>query len=243
MVHLHEVRDTDTHFIIDPVTRAVKNANSAKNTLMLGDHNSEIFTFQIPKEVEGHDMSLCNKVEIHYIDISADKANKSADVYKVKNMRADEEQSDMLVFSWLISGNATKYAGTLNFRIRFACVDEDGIYTYKWHTDIFKGITISDGFDNTKAVVEEYSDILAAWERRIVALEEGGTGSFEDIKEAVDAYLKENPVTGSAGLPSITEEDDGKVLTANGGKWEAAPVTIPYSEVTNTAGGITANIG
>lgn len=205
MVHLHDVRDTDTHFIIDPVTRAIKNANSAKNTLMLGDHNSEIFTFQIPKEVEGHDMSLCNKVEVHYIDISADKANKSADVYKVKNMRVDDKQSDTLVFSWLISGNATKYAGTLNFRIRFACVDEDGIYTYKWHTDIFKGITISDGFDNTAAVVEEYSDILAAWERRIVALEEGGTGSAEDIKEAIESYLDENPIKG------MTEEQEARL--------------------------------
>lgn len=241
MVHLHDVRDTDTHFIIDPVTRVIKNANSAKNTLMLGDHNSEIFTFEIPKEVEGHDMSLCNKVEIHYIDISADKANKSVDVYKVKNKQIDGEQPDMLVFSWLISGNATKYAGTLNFRIRFACVDEDGVYTYKWHTDIFKGITISDGFDNTAAVVEEYSDILAAWERRIVALEEGGTSSTEDIREAVEAYFENNPV--ASGLPLISEDDEGKVLTAEGGKWKAKTVTIPYNEVTNTAGGTTVNIG
>lgn len=48
--------------------------------------------------------------------------------------------------------------------------------------------------------------------------------------------------TGS-GLPGVTDEDEGKVLTVVGGKWEPAPVTIPYSETTNTAGGTTVNIG
>lgn len=40
MAHLHQVRDTDTHFIIDPVTRAVTNANEVKNRIFRGDHNS-----------------------------------------------------------------------------------------------------------------------------------------------------------------------------------------------------------
>ena len=77
MAHLHDVRDADTHFTIDPITRTISNANSAKNKLVMGDHNSEIFSFELPKEVEGHDMSLCNKVEIHYINIAADKTSTS----------------------------------------------------------------------------------------------------------------------------------------------------------------------
>lgn len=172
MAHLHEVRDSDTHFVIDPVTRWITNS-SDKNTLMQGDHNSEVYTFEIPKEVEGHDMSQCNRVEIHYIDASADKTSKSTDVYTVADMQPDENEPETLTFSWLVSGNATKYAGLLSFRIRFGCVDENGNYTYKWHTDIYKGITISDGFDNAPAVVEEYSDVLAAWESRLDALEDG----------------------------------------------------------------------
>ena len=55
MAHLHEVRDTDKHFVIDPTTRAITN-NSGKNVLMQGDHNSEIYTFEIPKMVEGHEL-------------------------------------------------------------------------------------------------------------------------------------------------------------------------------------------
>ena len=68
-LHLHEMRDTDKHFIIDPVTRSITNANAAKNKLIQFDHNSEIFTFEIPQYVDGHDMNKCDKVEIHYINI------------------------------------------------------------------------------------------------------------------------------------------------------------------------------
>lgn len=174
MALLHEVRDMDTHFVIDPITRVITNPNSAKNKLMMGDHNSEIYTFELPKVVEGHDMSLCNQVRIHYNDISADKANASKDVYTVADMHIDSEVTDTLVFSWLISGNATKYAGLLSFRIQFLCIDASGEITYKWHTEVFKGITISDGFDNTEAVVEEYSDVIAEWEARLDALEQIG---------------------------------------------------------------------
>lgn len=49
--------------------------------------------------------------------------------------------------------------------------------------------------------------------------------------------------TGGAGLPLVGEEDEGKVLTVVGGKWKPEPVTIPYNEVSNTAGGTTVNIG
>jgi hypothetical protein len=191
MAHLHEVRDTDKHFVIDPITRTITNGNADKNKLMQGDHNSEIFTFEIPKTVESHSMDLCNRVEIHYNNISADKANQSKDYYTVKDMKVDEDETDKLVFSWPVSGNATKYNGVLSFRIRFGCVDENGVWSYKWHTDVFSGITISAGFDNTEAVIEEYADAIAAWEveqdaieARITALERSGGGSAATIGTA-----------------------------------------------------------
>lgn len=171
MAHLHEVRDTDTHFVIDPTTRKITN-NSLKSVLMRGDHNSEIFTFEIPKLIEAHDMSACNRVEIHYNNISSDKTESSRDFHKVIDIQASEEEPETLVFSWPIHGNATMYAGNLSFRIRFGCVDESGVWLYKWHTEVFSGITISDGFDNTEAVIEEYADAIAAWEADLDSAEE-----------------------------------------------------------------------
>lgn len=166
MSHTHNVVDTDKHFIIDALTRAIT-TESKELTLMQGDHNSEIYTFEIPKVIEGHDMSECNRVEIHFNNVSSDKVSKSADIYYVPDLSVDETDPEKLKFSWLVSGNATKYAGALGFRVRFCCIDDNGNYTYKWHTDIFKGITISDGLDNTAIIEEEFSDAFSAWEARL----------------------------------------------------------------------------
>ena len=70
MSHIHSVYDGDTHFKIDPVTRQIENT-SGKVILMQNDHNSERFTFEIPRTIDGHDMSQCNAVEVHYINIDA----------------------------------------------------------------------------------------------------------------------------------------------------------------------------
>ena len=156
MPHKHIVFDNDKLFVVDAITRAIT-TESKELSLMQGDHNSEIYTFEIPKLVEGHDMSLCNRVEIHYNNVSGDKVYKSEDIYYVPDLSASETDPEKLTFSWLISGNATKYAGALAFRVRFCCIDENGKYTYKWHTDIFKGITISDGLDNTAILEEDFS--------------------------------------------------------------------------------------
>lgn len=200
MVHLHEVRDTDSHYVIDPITRAIANANSAKNTLMQGDHNSEIYTFEIPRYVEGHDMTLCNAIRIHFNDISADKANQSRDFYPVEDMHLDEVQTGTLVFSWLVSGNATMYAGLLSFRIQFLCINDSGVVTYKWHTDVFKGITISDGFDNSETAIEEYSDVIAKWEAELFG---AGDSVIENIQNAAGEQIASIEEARSAAVSAV----------------------------------------
>lgn len=212
MVHLHEVRDTDKHFVIDPITRAIS-TTSEKNKLMQGDHNSEIYTFEIPRLVEGHDMTLCNRIRIHYNDISADKANESRDFYPVKDMQVAEDLTDMLVFSWPVSGNATKYAGLLSFRIQFLCI-ENGETTYAWHTDIYKGITISDGFDNSEAAVEEYSDVIEKWEAELFGagdsvmanIESKGSEQIAAIEDAGSAATSAVEAKGAETLATIPDD-------------------------------------
>ena len=182
-LHLHEMRDTDKHFIIDPVTRAITNANAAKNKLIQFDHNSEIFTFEIPQYVDGHDMNKCDKVEIHYINIDGKTKEQSKDLFNAKaaaNTDSDlvfNIEGEKLLFCWKISGNATKYAGSLNFLVCFSCIDDAGVITYKWHTDIFKGIIISDGLSNTEAVAEQYSDVLEQWKKELENASGSGSGS------------------------------------------------------------------
>ena len=168
MAHTHPVIDRDTHFIIDPITRAVTNAESKKTILMQNDHNSERFTFEIDKQVEGHDMTKCNKVEIHYTNEDSNKKNKNAGVYEVTDMQASADNTDKLVFSWLVSENATLYAGSLRFLVVFSCV-EKGEVAYRWNTNINASISISKGMNNGEALEEAYPDILTQWKDELFA--------------------------------------------------------------------------
>lgn len=168
MAHTHGVYDGDTHFEIDPITRRIKNT-TGKVILMQNDHNSERFTFEMQRTNDGHDMSLCNKVEVHYINIDAKTKEQTSGVYPVDDLQTSEASDDVIICSWLISQNATKYAGTLSFVVRFACVT-DGIIDYQWFTDIHKGISVCESISNGEAVLEEHADILAQWEERVAAL-------------------------------------------------------------------------
>lgn len=184
--HSHAVVDTDIkHFVIDPITRAIKNETS-KVTLIKNDHNSERFTFEMPKEIDGHDMRQCNLVEIHFINLSTqNRQQKSQGVYVVNDFNLESPDSDKCTFSWLISRNATEYAGTLNFAIRFACTqpsEEDKVETvYVWSTAIYTGILIVDSIDNSNAVLpaEEFSDIIATFDHRLQTW-------FDELQESFD---------------------------------------------------------
>lgn len=164
MAHTHGVADDDLHFIIDPTTREITN-ELKKIKLMQGDHASEVFTFEIPRYVDGHDMSLCNKIAVHYINVGQSASNP--DVHIVTDATIDDSE-EKITFTWIIRSPATKYPGTLSFLIKFSCVGDDGVILYQWNTDIFKGITVSTGMDNGETLYEEYPDILEKWKNDVL---------------------------------------------------------------------------
>lgn len=154
----NRVTDSDTVFIIDPITRKIE-ATSDKLQLMQYDHDSEMYTFQVPRFIEGYDVSLCNKIEILYSNIDRKTKESFDDIYQITDVSVDE---GLVTFEWLVSGFATRFAGSLNFLIRFAFAEEDSTYSYLWHTDIFKGITILEGMNNSEAIVKQNPDIIDA---------------------------------------------------------------------------------
>lgn len=168
MALIHDVIDSDVRFLIDPVTRSISNQGSPKLLLIRGDHNSERFSFEIPRTVEGHDMSLCNVVRVHYINTCSKTRSTSVDVYEPNDLSVSQANDKVVHFSWLISKNATVYAGSLAFTIEFQCV-VDGVVEYAWHTGINTTISISDGINNAEVIAEDYSDILTTWWQRIYA--------------------------------------------------------------------------
>lgn len=163
MAHMHNIYDTDKHFTIDPVTRVIS-TEVEKLVLIVNDHNSERYTFEIPRMIEGHDMSQCNKVEIHYDNISKDKKTVNSDYYTVDDLSISEEDDSVVIFSWLISDAATQLVGKLRFSIHFECYDDEGTRVYGRNTTYFERVTISDGVYNTEKLLVQHSDFVERME-------------------------------------------------------------------------------
>ena len=167
MEHKHGVFDSDTLFSINAVTRQIKSDPKQKTVIMQNDHNSERFTFELPRYIEGHDMSICNQVEVHYLNSdSKDKASFRKGLYTVDDLRISPDDDEKVVCSWLISQNATQLVGKLSFRLRFKCV-ENGVITYAWHTAIFSDISVSDGINADETFELEYVDIIEQWKEAL----------------------------------------------------------------------------
>lgn len=158
MSHNHPVTDSDLHFTINPSTREIINP-SGKAKLMQYDHQSERFTFEIPRYIEGHDMLLCDLVEVHYTN--SDSSDKSTGVYLINDVQTKADDEETIVFSWLISGNATKYSGRLEFSIRFACTNDENV-DYAWNTEIYSGVSVGKAINNTASLEDIEPDFIAS---------------------------------------------------------------------------------
>ena len=196
----HSVYDTDAHFKIDPITRTIKNESPSKTVLIQYDHNSERFTFELPRMIDGHDMSKCDVVQVHYINIdSKDKHNVSKDAHDLDDLQISPDSEDVVICSWLIDGNATKYAGSLNFLIKFKCIGDDGNPCYVWNTATFTNISVSSGIDNGEFITAEYSDILEQWRQNLLSGDGNTSGSG-----------------GNVDLTGVVKSVNGQIPDANG---------------------------
>lgn len=190
------IYDTDPHFKIDPITR-VMTTESAKVTIQQYDHRSERFTFEVPRFYEGHDLSLCDSVQVHYINIESKTKKESADVYEVDDLQLSPDSEDVVICSWLVKNTATKYAGVLAFLLKFRCLT-DGKLSYEWNTAPFKNITISEGMNNGDVIAEEYSDILTKWEKELMDAGGEGVNMVEDAQNNALAEIERKKQTALA---------------------------------------------
>lgn len=164
--HGHPVPDSDTYFRIDPNTRQIENTNYNKTVLMQGDHNSERFTFEVSRYVDGHDMSLCNRVIVHFDNVGDSIHNVYSDVAYMDDLRINPENPETVISSWLIRREATQIIGILSFSIQYQCV-EDGEITYEWNTDSYDDIEIRKSKNNGEGAIIQYTNVLEEWRSKV----------------------------------------------------------------------------
>ena len=197
MSHESKIRDTETHFIINPETRTITTASSGNNVLVQNDHNSERFTFEIPRYVDGHDMLESTEVRIHYRNQSTGSLFQQNGVYFPDDMAVMEDDNDTVAFSWLLSYDTTQQVGNLQFSIQFVCY-ENGAVEYAWNTGIYKDINVIESINNVPEVVAENTDELATFKKGI---EEYVGAAMGDVSYALDEIIEtQNAIIGEVGV-------------------------------------------
>ena len=227
MGHTHNVFDTDAHFKIDAVTRAIKNASSSKRTIVQGDHNSERFSFELPRYIEGHDMSECNKVYVHFNNIGASGKEQHKDRYEVGDLQVSADDEEIVVCSWLISGAATQFAGLLAFNLSFRCMTDD-VIDYSWNTAIYSEFYVVAGMDAAASVATEYSDVLEKWKAELFA---AGYINAEDMQSDI-AALKSGLKTEKGRIDLLSNYVTPEMFGAKGDG--VADDTAAFQEAVNT---------
>jgi hypothetical protein len=190
------------HFMIDPMSRSIT-MKSALQNIIQHDHNAERAIFEVPRYIQEKDMLSCSKIEIHYINMGSDKSKQSADVYIVDDVHISTRSDNVVEFSWLISKNATRYAGSTSFLVRFIHLNGTEI-EYAWHTEPYKSLVVSDGMDNGEPVDAFFSDVLEAWKREVVSY------LHRSIQQKADETLATIPED-YATLDSTTKQNTAKI--------------------------------
>lgn len=182
IINTNVVTDFDTAFVIDSITREITNPKLTKKVLIQNDHNSERFTFEVPRYIEGRDIALCNVVEIYYVNIEGRTKKRATGVYTVDDMRAYPFECDVMTFSWLISQNATAHEGNLSFMVRFAQVTDDAKVKYSWQTTVYSDISVLESLESADIYEREYVDIIQQWKNSVM----------EELSTYVEVAVKEN---------------------------------------------------
>lgn len=132
------------------------------------DHKSEFVYFRCPQFYDAMDLSrLCCIIQYK-------NANGDERIYPVPflDLRTEHAEENMLI-PWLLDGEVTRYAGTVEFAIRFYEVDADNhAFIYSLNTQPAKSVILhgldsvsDDHYDYDQATLNEILARLARVEK------------------------------------------------------------------------------
>lgn len=205
--HQDVITDTDVLCTINTYNRKISN-DSSKFNLTQYDHNSERIGFIMERYVDGHDMSLCDRIAIKYLNTT------NSDMYIVDDLKVSEDEN-YITFTWLISGNVTELPGSVVFMINFRCYDEEGTITYNWSTQPCSTFTIIEGLYSMDSNPKELYDFWARYK-----------GLVDTVKDDVKNLQSD---TGQLFINSSDLEDELNNLSAICDKLEPSVSELEYS--------------
>lgn len=190
------VIDGIPYCVIDPDDRTIAVPESEKFFGVTNDKDVERRYFICPKVV-GDNIDLSQ----HQIYVAYAYASNETTIPEINdglyNCEDVEVSGDNITFSWKLSDNVFAMAGFIVFKVMAKKMDGNILKT-KWNTLPAYGTVLMTLPDGTQ-IESQYPDILTQILDRLDILEHGsggGTVDPEQIKQAVNGYLEENPPSG-----------------------------------------------
>lgn len=145
--------EEEPHIIVDE-NRKITVPDELKRIAVQYDHNIETVTFDCIRYWDGHDMSTMH-VYINYM-----LNNKALGSYLAETVTVDEENPDIIHFTWTISRNVTQAVGPITFLVCIKRTDGEGNEINHWNSELNKEMFVNQGLECGEPIVEDYPDVI-----------------------------------------------------------------------------------
>lgn len=141
--HSEALVDVEQPISINVLTRQCELPEKFNKQIgVIGDHKSNLVTFQCDRYIDGHDISACTKAFVKWNNVGA----KTTGAYMIKDRTVLEEDENKIQFHWEVESDCTTASGALEFQICFLDYNNEGtIVTYRWNSNPNSQLSIGKG--------------------------------------------------------------------------------------------------
>lgn len=144
---------SEGHIVIG-TDRFITVPEELKRIAVQHDHNIETVTFDCPRYWDEHDLTEM-AIYINYRN-----ANAVLGAFRAENVTVDPDDSNMIHFTWTISGNVTTHKGSIVFLVCAKTVNTDtGEEVLHWNSEINKDTYVSEGLEAVATTYKSDTDL------------------------------------------------------------------------------------
>lgn len=130
---------SEPHIVVN-ADRTVTVPDELKSIAVQFDHDIETVVFDCPRYWDGNDLKTMD------VSIIYQRPDTKVGQYTCTDVSVDENDPNIIHFSWLISGEATEVIGVLSFQVRITQFDDSGLVK-RWSSRMNTDLRILGGIE------------------------------------------------------------------------------------------------
>lgn len=224
--------ESEPHLVIG-ADRVITVPAELKIVAVQYDNNIETVTFDCPRYWDEHDFSTMA------IFLEYTRPDKEMGVYACKNITVDENDDQLIHFTWTIDRHVTTVAGELTIQVVIQTINEDGNLEYRWGSIQNREMRIEPSMRATEVVPQKYPEVIQRMLTQLLVIEMDGVPTDWNASDGEFGYVENRthytePVAGDAILAytehtfSPTTTEAGRNVAIATGQWTELVVGQPY---------------